>query len=57
MAFVQRFVGAKRCGPANGAFDAKTEAGVRWYQGMRGLTVDGVVGPATWAAMGVRVGS
>ncbi|MGN9806554.1 peptidoglycan-binding domain-containing protein [Micromonospora sp. L32] len=57
VAFVQRFVGTKRCGPASGAFDARTEAGVRWYQGMRGLTVDGVVGPATWAAMGVRVGS
>ncbi|MEV0809602.1 peptidoglycan-binding protein [Micromonospora sp. NPDC050200] len=57
VAFVQRFVGAKRCGPASGTFDAKTEAGVRWYQGMPRLAVDGVVGPATWAAMGVRAGS
>ncbi|MEH0844224.1 peptidoglycan-binding protein [Micromonospora sp. CPCC 205711] len=56
VAFVQRFVGATRCGPANGRFDATTESGVRWYQGMRGLAVDGVVGRATWAAMGVRVG-
>ncbi|MEU1607060.1 peptidoglycan-binding protein [Micromonospora matsumotoense] len=55
VAFVQRFIGASRCGPATGQFSAGTEAGVRWYQGMRGLAVDGVVGTATWAAMGVRV--
>ncbi|PMR60011.1 MULTISPECIES: peptidoglycan-binding domain-containing protein [Micromonospora] len=55
VAFVQRFVGERRCGPATGSFDAKTESGVRWYQGMRGITVDGVVGPVTWRQMGVRV--
>ncbi|WP_431927884.1 peptidoglycan-binding domain-containing protein [Micromonospora wenchangensis] len=55
VAFVQRFIGVKRCGPASGRFDATTEAGVRWYQGLRGLAADGVVGRATWAAMGVHV--
>ncbi|MGC5022509.1 peptidoglycan-binding domain-containing protein [Micromonospora sp. DT47] len=42
------------CGPASGRWGATTEAGVRWYQDMRGLAVDGVVGRATWAAMGGR---
>ncbi|MGW1061632.1 peptidoglycan-binding domain-containing protein [Micromonospora rubida] len=55
VAFVQRFVGERRCGRATGAFDARTEAGVRWYQGMRGITVDGVVGPQTWRQMQVKV--
>ncbi|MFG3604615.1 peptidoglycan-binding domain-containing protein [Micromonospora chersina] len=27
----------------------------RWYQRMRGLTDDGVVGRTTWTRMGVRV--
>jgi hypothetical protein len=50
--FVQRFIGPERCGPATGVFDAKTLAGVKWYQKMRGLTPDGIVGPKTWKAMG-----
>lgn len=54
VAFVQRFIGPARCGPADGRFGAKTTAGVRWYQSMRGLPVDGVVGRLTWAAMGVH---
>ncbi|WP_329101005.1 peptidoglycan-binding protein [Micromonospora sp. NBC_01699] len=53
--FVQRFVGERRCGRATGVFEAKTEAGVRWYQGMRGITVDGLVGRQTWRQMGVEV--
>lgn len=32
---------------------AKMEAAVRRYQQMRGLTVDGVCGPVTWAATGL----
>ncbi|KXK63989.1 hypothetical protein AWW66_00690 [Micromonospora rosaria] len=55
VAFVQRFVGERRCGPATGSFDAMTESGVQWYQGIRGITVDGVVGPQTWRQMGVQV--
>lgn len=55
VAFVKRFVGARRCGPPGTEFDELTEAGVRWYQRMRGLTDDGVVGRLTWTQMGVRV--
>ncbi|SBT40353.1 peptidoglycan-binding domain-containing protein [Micromonospora auratinigra] len=54
VAFVRRFIG-RRCGGPGSAFDADTEAGVRWYQAMRGITADGVVGPLTWKQMGVRV--
>ncbi|MGW4465100.1 peptidoglycan-binding domain-containing protein [Micromonospora sp. NPDC004704] len=55
VAFVQRFIGEQRSGRPTGVFDAKTEAGVRWYQGMRRIAVDGVVGPQTWRQMQVRV--
>lgn len=52
--FVQKFIGAARCGPADGDFGEHTKAGVVWYQHMRGLAADGIVGPATWAQMGVH---
>lgn len=52
--FVQKFIGPARCGPADGDFDSKTKAGVRWYQRMRGLKDDGIVGSKTWAQMGVK---
>ncbi|MEU5909102.1 peptidoglycan-binding protein [Micromonospora sp. NPDC047527] len=53
--FVQRFIGERRCGTADGEFGTRTEAGVRWYQKMQGLTADGAVGPRTWRKMGVQV--
>lgn len=35
-------------GPVDGLFGAKTEKAVMYYQGDRGLPVDGIVGPHTW---------
>lgn len=46
--YVQAYIGDDQAGKADGYFGAKTERGVKWYQGMRGLKRDGVVGPKTW---------
>jgi peptidoglycan hydrolase-like protein with peptidoglycan-binding domain len=35
----------------DGQFGVQTENLVRWAQGIRGLTTDGVVGPVTWDAL------
>lgn len=51
--FVQRYIGEKRCGRADGVYGNHTAQGVRWYQDMRGIKVDGVVGIKTWKQLGV----
>jgi len=38
-------------GPITGTFDASLETSVKSFQSSQGLTVDGIVGPATWAAL------
>lgn len=52
--YVQEWIGAARAGVADGKFGPKTQEGVRWYQRMRGIKVDGIVGKETWKHMGVR---
>lgn len=51
--YLQKFIGPTRCGQADGEFGNKTESGVRWYQEMRGIKVDGIAGPQVWRSMGV----
>jgi peptidoglycan hydrolase-like protein with peptidoglycan-binding domain len=38
-------------GPITGIFDAGLETAVKNFQSAQGLTVDGIVGPMTWAAL------
>jgi peptidoglycan hydrolase-like protein with peptidoglycan-binding domain len=38
-------------GPISGTFDAGLETSVKTFQQSNGLTPDGIVGPATWAAL------
>jgi hypothetical protein len=45
VATLQRFVGAKD----TGSWNSETEREVRAYQDTRGLKVDGIAGPKTWA--------
>lgn len=52
--YVQVFIGSARMGKADGVAGPKFTAGVKWYQRMRGLGADGIVGRKTWSNMGVR---
>lgn len=52
--YVQRFIGPSQCGPADGVFGPHTHSGVIWYQRMRGIAADGIVGPVTWSNMGIK---
>jgi peptidoglycan hydrolase-like protein with peptidoglycan-binding domain len=52
--FVQRFIGAKQCGVADGFYGPHTEAGVRWYQHMRGIRATGVCDATTFRQMGIK---
>lgn len=59
--FVQEFIGSWEDTKGNeipvikdGVFGPNTNNAVRWYQNMRGIEVDGIVGPETWAHMGIR---
>ncbi len=40
-------------GPINGYFGSETSQAVRSFQWKNGLVVDGLVGPQTWAALGL----
>jgi len=44
------------CGEVDGKFGANTESAVRSFQAKYGLTVDGVVGGQTWAALEKALG-
>ena len=41
------------CGEIDGDFGIKTSNMVMAFQGESGLVIDGIVGPATWKALGV----
>lgn len=51
--FLQQRLTAKRVysGPISGVFGPQTEAAVRQLQRTNNLTVDGIVGPATWSVL------
>jgi len=39
--------------PVTGTFDGATEAAVRQFQRDKGLVPDGIIGPRTWASLGI----
>ena len=44
-------------GQVDGIFGSQTLSAVKWFQRKNGLTVDGIVGPATLAALGINSSS
>lgn len=52
--FVQKFIGKAKAGAPDGKYGPKTASGVRWYQDMRDIPVNGHVDRRTWAQMGVK---
>ncbi len=55
VAYVQRWIGERRCGKADGNFGSHTKDGVFWYQKMRGITPSGVCDRETWRNMRIAV--
>jgi peptidoglycan hydrolase-like protein with peptidoglycan-binding domain len=53
--YVQRWIGERRCGRADGNFGPQTRDGVVWYQQMRGITPNGICDRQTWGQMRVAV--
>jgi D-alanyl-D-alanine carboxypeptidase/Putative peptidoglycan binding domain len=51
--YVQRFVGERHCGKADGDYGPHTKDGVAWYQKMRGIAATGVCDKETWRNMRV----
>jgi murein L,D-transpeptidase YcbB/YkuD len=52
--FIYKFIGKTWCGAWTGSFNANMKSGVKKYQEMRGIGVDGIVGHDTWSNMGVK---
>jgi peptidoglycan hydrolase-like protein with peptidoglycan-binding domain len=53
VAYLQRWIGP-RAGFTDGQYGPRTFVAVKWYQRMRGIAADGIVGPVTWRHLGVR---